>query len=69
MPHGTRIGAYRADSASYQAELLNALEADGVHFAITADQDAAVKGLIRELPEEAWQEPIPGGGYEVAETV
>jgi hypothetical protein len=69
MPHGTWIGAYRADSASYQAELLNALEADGVHFAITADQDAAVKGLIRELPEAAWQEPVPGCGYEVAETV
>jgi len=69
MPHGKRIGAYRADSASYQAELLNALEADGVSFAITADQDAAVKGLIRELPEAAWQEPVPGCGDEVAETV
>ena len=69
MPHGKRIGAYRADSASYQAELLNALEADGVHWAITADQDAAVKGLIRKLPEEAWQAPVPGCGYEVAETV
>jgi hypothetical protein len=69
LPHGTRIGAYRADSASYQAELINALEADGVHFAITADQDAAVKALIRELPEEAWQAPLPGCGDEVAETV
>ena len=69
LPQGKRIAAYRADSASYQAELINALEADGVRWAITADQDAAVKGLIRGLREEAWQEPVPGCGYEVAETV
>lgn len=69
LPQGKRIAAYRADSASYQAELINALEADGVHWAITADQDAAVKGLIRGLAESAWQEPIPGCGYAIAETV
>lgn len=69
MPQGKQIRAYRADSASYQAELINALEADGVCFSITADQDAAVKALLREFPEEAWTEPIPGCGYEVAETV
>ena len=50
-------------------QLLNALEADGVRWAITADQDAAVKGLIQRLPEDAWQEPVPGCGYEVAETI
>lgn len=69
LPHGKRIAAYRADSASYQAELINALEADGVRWAITADQDAAVKALLRELPEEAWTEPVPGCGYELAEAV
>jgi hypothetical protein len=69
MPQDKRIGAYRADSASYQAELINILEADGVRWAITADQDAAVKTLLRELPEASWQEPVPGCGYEVAETV
>ncbi len=69
LPAGKRIGAYRADSASYQAELINALEADGVRFSITADQDAAVKTLLRELPEAAWTEPVPGCGYELAEAV
>lgn len=69
LPHGKRIAAYRADSASYQAALINALEADGVRWAITADQDAAVKTLIRGLDPETWHEPIPGCGYEVAETV
>ena len=69
LPEGKRIGAYRADSASYQAELINALEDDGVRWTITADQDAAVKALLRELPEAEWTEPTPGCGYELAETV
>ena len=69
LPQGKRIAAYRADSASYQAELINALEADGVTWAITADQDVAVKGLIRGLGEAAWKEPVAGCGYQLAETV
>lgn len=36
MPPGKRIAFYRADSASYQADLINALEADGVIWALTA---------------------------------
>lgn len=69
LPEGKRIGAYRADSASYQAELINELEADGVRWAITADQTAAVKALMAGRPATAWQEPTRGCGYEVAETV
>ena len=69
LPAGKRMGAYRADSASYQAALINALEADGVRWAITADQDAAVKALLHALPEAAWTEPVPGCGYELAEAV
>ena len=37
IPAGKRIGYYRADSASYQAELFNQLEEDGVKYAISAD--------------------------------
>lgn len=69
MPKGKRMARYRADSASYGAELINELEADGVFWAITADQDAAVKEAIRRIPDEAWKEPVGGCGYEVAETV
>ena len=69
LPAGKRIGCYRADSASYQAALINALEADEVCWAITADQDAAVKALLHELPEAAWTAPVPGCGYELAEAV
>jgi hypothetical protein len=69
MPRGKRIGYYRADSASYQAELINDLEADEVKWAITADLDHAVKTLIATIPDNKWIEPVKGCGYETAEVV
>jgi hypothetical protein len=69
MPWGKRIGYYRSDSASYQADLFNQLEADGVKYAITADQDQAVKSVIALIAAEGWEEPVRGCGYEIAETV
>jgi hypothetical protein len=69
LPAGKRLARYRADSASYQAALINALEDDGVTWAITADQDVAVKAALQALPEAAWTEPVVGCGYAVAETV
>lgn len=69
LPEGKRIARYRADSASYQAELINELEADQVRWAITADQDVAVKAVVAGLSPEAWLEPAAGCGYQVAEAV
>jgi len=69
MPAGKRIARYRADSASYQADLINALEEDGVLWSITASQDAAVKSAMDSIPETAWEEPEAGCGYEIAETI
>jgi hypothetical protein len=69
MPDRKRIKYYRADSASYQAELFNRLEEDGVKYAMTADQDKAVKALIGSLKAEQWKELVRGCGYELAETV
>lgn len=68
-PVGKRLARYRADRASYQAALINELEADHVQWAITADQDVAVKAVIAGGPTEAWQEPEKGGGDPVAEAV
>lgn len=69
MPEGKRIGYYRSDSASYQADLFNQLEVDGVKYTITADQDKAVKSAIALIPSGDWEEPVRGCGYELAETV
>lgn len=69
MPAGKVIRYYRADSASYQAELFNQLEGDGVKYAITADQDKAVKKAISGIKEVEWKEPERGCGYALAEAV
>ena len=69
MPAGKRVGYYRADSASYQAELFNQLEEDGVRYAITVDQDKVVRGVIGLIRAGQWEGPVKGCGYELAETV
>lgn len=69
MPVGKRLARYRADSASYQAVLINELETDHVRWAITADQDVVVKAVIAGFQSAAWQEPEKGCGYQVTEAV
>jgi hypothetical protein len=69
MPFGKRIGYYRSDSASYQADLVNQLEEDGVKYAITMDQGNAVRIAIAWIVEADWKEPVRGCGHEIAETV
>jgi len=65
MPKEKRIARFRADSASYQAEVINELEEDHVLWTITADQDVAIQKLIKDIPER----PYSGCDYELAETV
>jgi hypothetical protein len=55
MPKGKKISAFRADSAAYQAEVINYCEANGITFAIGGDLDAAVKEVIKSMAEEEWQ--------------
>lgn len=52
MPECDQIARYRTDSASYQAELINALETDQVRWVIAADQDVTVKAVIAGLMPE-----------------
>jgi hypothetical protein len=69
MPAGKRIAYFRADSAAYQADIINWCEEDEdnpVLFAIGADLDAAVKTAISSIPSEDWR-PYQDG-Y-IAETV
>ena len=68
---GKRIARFQADSASYQAELINALEEDHVLWTITADKNSAVMNLIDRIAEKDWRPFSSGAGeeVEVAETV
>lgn len=58
MPKDKRIGFYRADSASYQAEVMNYCFGDKnrkkVLFTITADKDEAVMKAIKAIPAKEW---------------
>jgi len=66
MPKGKRITRLRADSATYQAAVINDCERDGVTFAIAAKKDEAVSAAIAAISESAW-EPYSDG--EIASTV
>ncbi|MBW8067083.1 MAG: IS1380 family transposase [Ferrovum sp.] len=66
---GKTVARVRADSASYNAELINALTADGVQWTITADKNSAVMELIHRIEEKDWV-PVTrsGSGEALAES-
>jgi len=66
MPKGKRIVRLRADSATYQAEVINDCEQDHVTFAIAAKKDPAVKAAIAAIPESEWRTYSDG---QIASTV
>jgi len=66
MPKGKRIARLRADSATYQADIINDCETDHVIFAIAAKKDKAVNATIATIPESAWKTYSDG---EIASTV
>jgi len=69
MPAGKRIANLRADSAAYQADIINWCEEDDknpVLFAIGADMDASVKAAIGAIPPADW---IAYQDGHIAETV
>ena len=66
LPKGKQIANLRADSASYQANVINWCEKKGVKFAIGAKLDVAVKDAIEAIPAEDWRSFR--GGF-IAETV
>jgi hypothetical protein len=66
LPCEHRIAAVRADSAAYQADIINACEAHGQFFAIGAARDTSVNAAIASIPETDWQRWRDG---EIAETL
>jgi hypothetical protein len=55
LPEGKRIKAFRADSASYQAEIINYCHNEGIDFAIGGDKDKAVMSQINSIPQSEWR--------------
>lgn len=73
MPGGKRIKHFGSDSAFYQASVINWCRQKGTTFTITADQDQAVKEVIRGIPEDQWKVLRDRDGIdkerEIAETI
>jgi hypothetical protein len=66
LPRGKRIKALRADSAGYQASVINYCQAEGIGFAIGADLDEAVVRAIKAISGPEWRAYQNG---QIAETV
>lgn len=71
MPKGKRIAYLRADSASYQANVMNYCFGDQTRkkilFSITADKDEAVMAALKAIAPKEWQHYKDD--REVAETI
>jgi hypothetical protein len=66
LPTDHRVTAVRADSASYQAAIVNHCEATGKTYAIGAHRKQPVREAIAAVPEANW---TPWRDGEIAETV
>jgi len=66
MPKGKKIKAFRADSAAYQADVINYCHDHGIAYAIGGDLDEAVKKVISAIKADEWH-PYQNGF--ISETV
>jgi len=55
MPKGKKIKAFRADSAAYQAKVINYCQDKGIQYAIGGDLDQAVKKVIGAMKDDEWR--------------
>jgi len=66
MPKGKKIKAFRADSAAYQADVINYCHDHGTAYAIGGDLDEAVKKVTSAIKADEWH-PYQNGF--ISETV
>ena len=55
LPRGKRIKALRADSAAYQANVINHCQEQGIWFGIGADLDEAVVRALKAISGSEWR--------------
>lgn len=61
---GRRMKYMRSDSAAYNSKVMNYVHSQKGYYAITADQDVAVKEAIRNIGEEDWKKLCTEKGFE-----
>ncbi len=55
MPLGKHFDRFRADSASYQADIFNYCEEKNILFTVTAKKNKNVFDSIKSIKDEEWQ--------------
>jgi hypothetical protein len=55
LPVGTSFERFRADSASYQAEIFNYCDKENILFTVSGQKDGSVMCEIEALKEEDWE--------------
>ena len=69
LPAGARM-RFRSDSAGYRMDVVAYCDRHAIDFAIRADLDPAVVGVIETIPDKAWQLVVRGNDtFLLAETV
>jgi len=55
LPFGMKFDRFRADSASYQAEIFNYCYKENIQFSVTAKKNKNVFDSIKEIKDNEWQ--------------
>jgi len=55
MPQGHTVKRLRADSATYQAEVFNYCDAQGIEFAVGGRWSESVRAAVQDIPESQWK--------------
>lgn len=55
LPIGVKLNRFRADSASYQADIFNHCTKENILFTVTAKKDKKVFDAIKDIKDDEWQ--------------
>ena len=55
LPIGTSFDRFRADSASYQAEIFNYCDKENILFSISGQKDSSIVYEIDTIKEDEWE--------------
>jgi len=69
MPSGHSVKRLRADSATYQVEVFNYCEANGIEFAIGGRWCDSLKAAVRDIPEPQWKKYADCAVAEICHTM
>jgi hypothetical protein len=56
LPNGVKFDRFRADSASYQADIFNHCDTENILFTVTAKKNKKVFNSIKDIKDDEWQQ-------------